>query len=120
MTKADYDTVLVPAVAEALRTHDKIRLYYETGDDFAGIDAAAAWEGFKVGMEHLTRWERVAVVSDVEWIRGAVRAFRLPHSRPDQNVRAIRCRTGTAMDRRRLNVGHKQRPTPHGFLPAAA
>jgi hypothetical protein len=75
VTKADYDTVLVPAVAEALRTHDKIRLYYETAGDFFGIDAAAAWEDFKVGMEHLTRWERVAVVSDVEWIRQAVRLF---------------------------------------------
>ena len=75
VTKADYDTVLVPAVAEALRTHDKIRLYYETAGDFTGIDAAAAWEDFKVGMEHLTRWERVAVVTDVEWIKQTMRFF---------------------------------------------
>jgi hypothetical protein len=25
-------------------------------------------EDFKFGMEHITRWERVAVVTDVEWI----------------------------------------------------
>ena len=38
VTKADYNSVLVPAVLDALRTHDKVRLYYETAGDFAGID----------------------------------------------------------------------------------
>ena len=77
VTKADYDAVLVPAVVQALKTHDKVRLYYETAGDFAGIDPGAMWEDFKVGMEHLTRWERVAVVTDVEWIKQTIRFFRL-------------------------------------------
>ena len=75
VTKADYDAVLVPAVREALRTHEEVRLYYETDADFAGIDAGAAWEDFKIGMEHFTRWERIAVVTDVEWIKHMVRLF---------------------------------------------
>lgn len=75
VTKADYDAVLVPAVVQALKTHDKVRLYYETAGDFAGIDPGAMWEDFKVGMEHLTRWERVAVVTDVEWIKQTMRFF---------------------------------------------
>jgi SpoIIAA-like len=75
VTKADYDSVLIPAVVEALREHDKVRLYYETGADFAGFDLGAAWEDFKIGMENITRWERVAVVTDVEWIKHAVRIF---------------------------------------------
>jgi SpoIIAA-like len=41
----------------------------------ASIDAGAMWEDFKVGVEHLTRWERAAVVTDVEWIREAMRLF---------------------------------------------
>ena len=82
VTKADYDSVLVPAVLDALRTHDKVRLYYETAGDFAGIDPGAMWEDFKVGMEHLTRWERVALVTDVEWIKQTVRlwSFLMPAS----------------------------------------
>ena len=76
VTKADYDTVLVPAVVEALGRHRKVRLYYEIAGDFSGIDAEAMWEDFKIGMEHLLRWERVAVVSDVGWIRQAVRLWR--------------------------------------------
>ena len=75
VTKTDYDTVLVPAVMRALKTHDKVRLYYETAGDFTGIDPGAMWEDFEVGMEHLSRWERIAVVTDVEWIEQTMRFF---------------------------------------------
>ena len=73
--KYDYDTVLVPAVNEALKSHDKLRLYYEVAADFSVIEAGAAWEDFKTGMEHLTRWERMAVVTDVNWIKHTIRFF---------------------------------------------
>ncbi len=75
VTKADYDAVLVPAVMNALKKHGKVRLYYETAGDFAGIAPGAMWEDFKVGMEHLTRWERFAVVTDVEWIKHTMQFF---------------------------------------------
>ncbi len=75
VTKADYDSVLVPAVEKALEKEKRVRLYYETASDFTGIDPGAMWEDFKVGMEHLTRWERVAVVTDVEWIKQTMRLF---------------------------------------------
>jgi hypothetical protein len=47
VTKEDYDGVLLPAVGNTLRTHDKVRLYYEIGTDFAGLDTGAMWEDFK-------------------------------------------------------------------------
>lgn len=75
VTKQDYDTVLIPAVANALQENDKVRLYYETATDFTGIDAGAAWEDAKVGVSHLLRWERFAVVTDVEWIRHTMHLF---------------------------------------------
>ena len=75
VTRADYDTVLVPAVEKALAKLTRVRLYYEIATDFTGIDPGAMWEDFKVGMEHLTRWERIAVVTDVEWIRHTFRLF---------------------------------------------
>ncbi|HVZ54844.1 MAG TPA: STAS/SEC14 domain-containing protein [Pseudolabrys sp.] len=75
VTKTDYDTVLVPAVLEALKTRDKLRLYYQIDADFTGFDPGAMWEDFKVGMEHLSRWERIALVSDVEWIKQMMRLF---------------------------------------------
>jgi len=75
VTKANYDSVLIPVVVKALEKHKKVRLYYETSTEFEGIDPGAVWEDFKVGMEHLTRWERVAVVTDIEWITQAMRLF---------------------------------------------
>jgi SpoIIAA-like len=75
VTKADYDSVLVPAVVDALRTHDKVRLYYETSEDFAGFEAGAMWVDFKIGVKHWMRWERVAIVTDVNWMKKAVRLF---------------------------------------------
>jgi len=75
VTRDDYHSVLVPAVEEALQHHDKVRLYYMIGHEFSGIDPGAAWEDLKVGVEHLTRWERIAVVTDVDWIKHMVRAF---------------------------------------------
>ena len=75
VTRQDYETVLVPAVEQALKQHDKLRLYYQIGPGFSGIDPGAMWEDFKVGMGHLTHWERIAVVTDVDWIRNAILAF---------------------------------------------
>ena len=71
----DYEAVLIPAVTKALRQHDKVRLYYETASDFAGIDPSAVWEDTKVGISHLSRWERFAVVTDVDWIRHTMKFF---------------------------------------------
>ena len=80
VTAADYERVLVPDIEAAFVLHRKLRLLYHVGPDFTGFDPGAMWEDFKVGIEHLTRWERVAVVTDVEWIGKAVRffAFLLP------------------------------------------
>ena len=76
VTRKDYDDVLVPAVTAALRRHDKVRLYYEITPQFSGMEPGAIWEDFRVGMGHLLRWERIAVVTDVAWIRHTVNACR--------------------------------------------
>ncbi len=73
---SDYDDVLIPSVERALAANAKIRCYYELGADFEGFGLGALWEDARVGVEHFTRWERVAVVADVEWIRHAAQAFR--------------------------------------------
>lgn len=77
VTKQDYEKVLIPKVEAALKRHERISLYYELGAEFSGVDSGAAWEDIKVGVEHLTRWERMAVVTDVDWIRHLMSAFRV-------------------------------------------
>jgi hypothetical protein len=77
VTRKDYLEVVIPAIEKALNGNAKLRLYYDLGSQFTGIDFGAEWEDFKLGIEHLSRWERAAVVTDVAWIRHAVGAFRL-------------------------------------------
>lgn len=76
VTRQDYASVLIPAVEAVLQRHPRVRVYYEVTPQFTGIDAGAVWEDFAVGIGHLSRWERMAAVTDVEWIRFAVNAFR--------------------------------------------
>jgi len=75
VTAEDYKTVLVPAIEEQLTRHKKVRLLYVFGNDFKGYSGGAAWEDAKVGMKHLTSFERVAVVTDVDWIENMIKAF---------------------------------------------
>jgi hypothetical protein len=75
VTKHDYETVLIPAVEEALKQEGKVRLYYQIDTDFSGFEHGVRWDDFKVGMEHLVRWERIAVVTDLDWVGFTFRAF---------------------------------------------
>ena len=88
VTRADYETVLVPIVEKALQQQRKIRLYYQIGAEFAGIDPGAVWEDFKIGVGHLSRWERIAVVTDVDWIRYTIRifSFLIPGEAPSRRA----------------------------------
>lgn len=80
VTAADYESVLIPAVEEALSRHLKVRLLYHLGGEFSGFEAGALWDDAKVGLRHLGAWERIALVSDVDWIRVAAKAlgFAMP------------------------------------------
>lgn len=75
VTSEDYKSVLEPAVEAAFKGHEKVRLYYQVDPDFSGIEPGAMWEDLKTGVGHWLRWERIAVVTDIEWIRFSVRAF---------------------------------------------
>ena len=76
VTGDDYESVLIPAVEEMLTRRKSIRFLYHLGDAFTGFDAKAIWDDAKVGLKYFTAWERFAVVSDIEWIRNAINAFR--------------------------------------------
>ncbi len=71
VTNEDCDRVLKPVMENSLK-HNKVRLYYEIGSRFPG----AAWEDLRIGIEHIPQWERVAVVTDVGWVRHTVNALR--------------------------------------------
>ncbi len=80
VTKADYETIIMPAVEAKFSKHTKVRFLYHIGEDFIKFESGALWDDAKIGFKHLTSWDRIAVVTDVDWIRTAVRifAFLLP------------------------------------------
>ncbi len=72
VTAGECDTVLLPAIAKCRRRHDKLRLYYELECRYPG----AAWEDLDIAPLRLQPWERVALVTDVSWVRHTVQALR--------------------------------------------
>ena len=72
VTMEDCRDVLMPAMKRSLQRHDKIRLYYELSCRFPG----SAWDDLDLGIEHASRCERVAIVTDVAWVRLTVKALR--------------------------------------------
>ncbi|MBT8440959.1 MAG: STAS/SEC14 domain-containing protein [Gammaproteobacteria bacterium] len=72
VTGEDYSGTLVPAVERTLARHDKVRFLYQIGPDFKRFTTTALWEDAKIGLHHLDGFERIAVVTDVGWIRKLV------------------------------------------------
>jgi hypothetical protein len=64
---SDYRDVLLPAVDECLKRGDDVRIVLVFGR-FDGFSGGAAWEDLKLGVEHLTRWNRIALVTDLDWM----------------------------------------------------
>ena len=75
ITGTDYETVLIPAIEEKLKTNKKIRMLYHLGSNFTGFDLNAMMDDAKIGMKHLSAWERIALVSDHEMINAFAKFF---------------------------------------------
>ena len=74
VTAQDYRDGVVPAIERALEVRPKLRMVYELGADFPGVELGAAWEDARLGMHHLTKFERVAIVTDADWLRRTIHA----------------------------------------------
>ena len=75
VTGKDYETVLIPAIVKKLKEHKKIRMVYDLGSSFTGFDLSAMLDDAKMGMKHLSAWDRIALVSDHEMINTFAKFF---------------------------------------------
>lgn len=64
---SDYTDVLMPAVRELIDRGKRVRIVL-VFERFEGMSPGAAWQDLKIGVEHLTRWERIALVTDLDWM----------------------------------------------------
>jgi hypothetical protein len=78
LTRDEYFQLLDP-VNELLERGEKVSFLVATDPDFHGLEAGALWEDVKaagsVGLKHRSAWERMAVVTDKDWMRHAISAF---------------------------------------------
>ena len=75
ITGTDYETVLIPAIEKKLKEHKKIRMVYDLGSSFTGFDLSAMLDDAKMGLKHLSAWDRIALVSDHEMINTFAKFF---------------------------------------------
>ncbi len=75
ITEQDYTETLVPAVEKMFAEHEKVRMLYVIGPEFTKASCGAMMEDCKLGFRHLRGWEKMAIVSDVEWIRHSIHVF---------------------------------------------
>ena len=72
----DYDKVLVPAIEEKVKEYGQVRLLYQLDPDFKKFTRNAMFEDMKLGIHNFKSFEKIAFVSDVDWIIDAVEIFK--------------------------------------------
>ena len=64
---SDYRDVLMPAVQAVWERGEEVRIVL-VFEHWSGMSSGAAWEDLKTGMKHLTKWRRIALVTDIDWM----------------------------------------------------
>jgi hypothetical protein len=73
----DVEKVLTPALSRWVAERGKIRLLYVLGQRLEEFEGDAVSENAKFVARHPTAFEKLAVVSDEDWLRPAIRALSL-------------------------------------------
>ncbi len=78
LTGEDYVDTLVPPLREAIAAGHHLRVLYEIGPDLQ-MAPGAVWEDLRLegelGVRHRDAWERIAVVTDLDWLWRAFGLF---------------------------------------------
>jgi hypothetical protein len=69
----DYRDVVLPALERAAQSGE-VRFVIVI-PEFHGMSPGAVWQDLRVGIEHFRAWKRIAVVTDVEWMRYMTSVF---------------------------------------------
>jgi hypothetical protein len=70
----DYRKVLLPAVEAVLQRGEKVCIVL-VFERFDGLSGGALWQDLRMGVEHLTGWKRIALVTDIDWMRDLAALF---------------------------------------------
>ena len=73
MQAEDYRDVVLPALERAA-AGGEVR-FVIVMHDFDGMSGGALWQDLKVGVEHWRAWKRIALVTDIEWMKQMTSLF---------------------------------------------
>ena len=73
LTAEEYRDVVLSALQRAYAS-DEYRFVIVI-PEFGGITGGGLWQDLKVGVEHLHAWKRIALVTDIDWIRHLTTLF---------------------------------------------
>jgi SpoIIAA-like len=71
----DWEDAVEPVLRQEIASGQKIRLLYLLGAEAHDVEGDAVQAGAEFRARHAASFERVAVVSDEDWMRPAVRAL---------------------------------------------
>jgi SpoIIAA-like len=70
---------MIQPIHATLERGEKLNIYFELADDFDGLDLGALLQDVKaagsVGLKHRSSWQRMALVTDKDWVRRGASAF---------------------------------------------
>lgn len=75
VTKEDFTNVVMPQVQEAIDKNEKLNYLLILNTDIKNFTIGAWMKDAVMGVKHLFKWNRAAIVSDVEAIRKFTDAF---------------------------------------------
>jgi hypothetical protein len=75
ITAQDYEKTLIPLIETKLKVHDHLKLLFIFDETFDSYSGAAVWDDMRFGFTHLNDFSRIAIVTDLAWIRHSAKLF---------------------------------------------
>jgi hypothetical protein len=75
ISKEEYDSKIVPRMNELANFKGEINYLIVLKTDIGGFDAGVWWDDFKLALNHFTKWNKVAIVTDHEMITTVTHMF---------------------------------------------
>lgn len=74
ITAQDYETVLIPATDKVMKDGGRLHMVYVL-KNLEHFDLAAMWQDTVYGVKHWTSFEKIALVTDEDWVKNATKIF---------------------------------------------
>ncbi len=78
VTKEDYELVIVPTIGKLSKSAEKIHFLLVIETDISNFTGGALFEDLWLGIKNITRWHRMAIVSDQPAVRKFTDAVSFP------------------------------------------